>query len=920
MKQTVYLSKALRVWIGVFCILIMISIFPLRLFRRTVTVGESSAPRVISQVVNDEHSIRQYFVAQYNKIDSVSVYVSSIEGGRYMAIALQKNGYSSVCSRYIDLQNESLPGYVKVPLGVALEPGETYNFLLTGKLSSYSTARVNHDADTPPGTGTYLFDQESVPGVRLAAYLTYDLPLSKQSSLVLMGAVLVTGAVLSVLVSAFFRKKANLDTLLMTGDVVFYPLAILLTVGYLILFILNFPLRVFDKDPLEISFYAVGILIAGILSVYALYRFTREGRREDDLYGREWLSAALMALAIKYACDYVNGTYNLAHYISARQMMVCLLLMALTFFPIRILLHPAGLILAGVSTICSVLWARANWQVSEDELADLYHLETELTASIAILTVYVIACLVTESIIVKREKKSSAAGGTPYACGRKLPLYLLLSIATACVLIAFRNTRIWIPAMAALYTLIYLCARRTVYTGRWIYIVQSGVCIHFFGSLLYCLLHRGFQNYVFNRYGFVFSTVTVTAQYMTMVCAVVTAALFNRLRAYIADRQGEGVCNYNTGIRGFVRFVWRELMLLGIVTSYMIFTISRLITFVVVCLWVFLLLLQFLAGMKKETVQKSGAARNSRIKRCLRQMLLSAASIVLPVMLIFPAAFALQRTIPSLYADQDLLPAIEEVSGYAFYEDNLKTPPFLLGKAGPDSAAYIRIRRFYHIFSNRIWGAKSIFDWYHFDPNNYDDNHYQEYWINGAELPEEYLREKEEARRIAEGNLEKEAEGTAESSVLPVETEISQEDSSKTLDKATEKSDISNGRFEIYKSYLDNLNMAGHTEMSNENTANAHAHNIYLQVAFDCGIPVGILFLAWIGFTILGALVRYLKNECGKTDAEQKQVSVYMQVLSLSVSFAAAGLFDWNFHLANPCTLIFMTGIAPLVIMDGRKI
>lgn len=59
---------------------------------------------------------------------------------------------------------------------------------------------------------------------------------------------------------------------------------------------------------------------------------------------------------------------------------------------------------------------------------------------------------------------------------------------------------------------------------------------------------------------------------------------------------------------------------------------------------------------------------------------------------------------------------------------------------------------------------------------------------------------------------------------------------------AEEKKDYSNGRRDVWKLYMENLNMEGHPTMQPDKTI-AHAHNTYLQSAYDHGILFGIVFL-----------------------------------------------------------------------------
>ena len=60
--------------------------------------------------------------------------------------------------------------------------------------------------------------------------------------------------------------------------------------------------------------------------------------------------------------------------------------------------------------------------------------------------------------------------------------------------------------------------------------------------------------------------------------------------------------------------------------------------------------------------------------------------------------------------------------------------------------------------------------------------------------------------------------------------------------------DFSNGRLEIFRSYMDNWNATGHTEMGvllPDGSISVHAHNTYLQVIHDHGLIVGIYFLCF---------------------------------------------------------------------------
>lgn len=114
----------------------------------------------------------------------------------------------------------------------------------------------------------------------------------------------------------------------------------------------------------------------------------------------------------------------------------------------------------------------------------------------------------------------------------------------------------------------------------------------------------------------------------------------------------------------------------------------------------------------------------------------------------------------------------------------------------------------------------------------------------------------------------------------------------------------------IYEYYLLNLNMTGHLNEENgvyvtEMYFAPHAHNLYIQQAFDFGIPIGILFLVYV----VVCIVRLIKSV-----AESKSAFA-VGLLLLFVNGCVFGILEmmWtNGYLAF--TILFL---APLI--PGRK-
>lgn len=119
--------------------------------------------------------------------------------------------------------------------------------------------------------------------------------------------------------------------------------------------------------------------------------------------------------------------------------------------------------------------------------------------------------------------------------------------------------------------------------------------------------------------------------------------------------------------------------------------------------------------------------------------------------------------------------------------------------------------------------------------------------------------------------------------------------------------ELSNGRFDIYKLYFSRLNMTGHDNMviTENNVLYAHAHNTFLQVAYDHGIPCGIVFLLLGLVTFLRGVVYILRNK-------EEGVLVAAPVMFLII-FAVTGMAEWVFHPAIPLGFGVLFMVKPLL-------
>lgn len=210
-------------------------------------------------------------------------------------------------------------------------------------------------------------------------------------------------------------------------------------------------------------------------------------------------------------------------------------------------------------------------------------------------------------------------------------------------------------------------------------------------------------------------------------------------------------------------------------------------------------------------------------------------------------------------------------------------------------------------------GNPFYFDWE--KPNAYINA--KTPWEGGESLSETYIDIQKSLQMLFGRLLTNEAEGARESSrakeVLPGTLLVAKEVTGAMITNETVQK-YSNGRLDIFKAYAMQLTMTGHDTMSataENGEAIIHAHNSFLQVAFDFGIPVGILFLLLVAWAFIKALWR-------AWHVKDKNVYEILPVLVI-VGFEAASLFEWIYHLGNPLGFNFMLLLIPLMVKRNKR-
>ncbi len=308
------------------------------------------------------------------------------------------------------------------------------------------------------------------------------------------------------------------------------------------------------------------------------------------------------------------------------------------------------------------------------------------------------------------------------------------------------------------------------------------------------------------------------------------------------------------GKRPTLAGAYKELAVLGVSAVYLLFTLSRTGYLALFVTALVVIPTAFFAG---KTVP---------LKEKWRRFLKGMGCMFLSVLVSFPIVFTAQRTIPAVAADI----RAHEIEEF---------PVELVHGRDMDSYAYITIERFIQTFQMKVLGIPEencLNAFLFFSRADGESQYRSPYLENGG--------------RILLASTEDMAAAEQE-----------------------EEESYTNGRLYIFRQYYERLNRAGHDDMGiMEPDGNylAHAHNIYLQVAYDHGIFVGGVFLLLGIGTLLQAVLYYRRHR------QDRDCALFP--LALLLLFAVAGLTEWIFHPCCPIAYCLLLTLAPLLV-DIRK-
>jgi hypothetical protein len=860
MNKIINKSTAIKTIIIIIGVGIVLTIFPLRLWPQTIT---STIPRTSNETVGavtiDENA-EQKFVAEYGHMSKLRLYLAEGSTGHSFYLRMFDSEQRLMFEETVLIG--PVPGFHEILVDQNLIVEDEYTYVIQAKTESgypdigessllyLGMERVPED--DYPFAGPLYFDNFTMEGRNLAAEYDYTVPWQDGYSWLLVATILLVTFLSVAAIEIYYRKhpaKNNLIVAEQAIQAVFNPLIILLVVVSLVSIIL----QVHGEYLLDNIFFAAATLLFGGICWYGV-NHNRDGQPPivtKAIVRDNWpdyLQVVFFALALNACCDYMNALYSAQQKIGQSKQIIFFSLAVLAMMRRREIFRYVNLLYLTIAG--GLAYYRYDEQIKAgmDELSNnditIITLTTWVNFIGGLVALNVLLNVI--SRIIKKEMKPIS-----YVLGGPLLLFIAL-------LVVFRNEREW-PIVLAVCFVVYGLQCGAEKRGHIILNICRGVLLHFVWMVGYSLLFRPFATYRSIRFPMGFHTVTVTAIYLAMVVAAALAVFMAKYRQSPA-----------------LRNIWKEGVLLGVALSYEFLTMSRTGYLAVFVVAVFSLL--FLVPGKRKK-------RRANIVRVTGWLGLS-------FLLCFPIVFYLQRTIPALVSD----PHIYSIEDY--FQETTRGREI-------SSFQYVRIGRFIEVFAEGVLGRPELAtDIYHI-------NQREEQLVvtaDGTIMP----KDEADARGI-EGAItvkEKMEEALSESDMEEARNIQDSYDSYIGYDPNNPVEvvkDYSSGRIDIFKQYMAEFNMTGHDAsglVMPDGTSPYHAHNNYIQVAYDFGTLTGALFII-VGVIAFAQAFVYYRNNRGQS------LCAAFPMLAIVV-FSVVGITEVAVHFSNPVGFVLLLLVAPL--------
>lgn len=806
----------------VLALFVMSLIWPAGLFPVNQVSESAEEYSMISNPSDAEVFFRQEFAPTFDEVNSISVYIANDpEAMDTMLSVFRLYNTSGICLQEYSFQAEELelPGYVTVPITVKLTAGTTYFYTIQGLDGSLFSAYCKEEQKAPE-LGQLFYKEVPSGGQFLNTVFEYTRPMGMKRIL-FFDALTGLAAFLILILVSLLRDKAGEEKWRRAEGIGKTVLTVLAAAALAVSLYAIAIRRIFSRDGLNIAVLCAGTLIAAALLIYGIRKCPSEYdalSEEEKTKGQKaicFIRGILWAAVILSCCRNNNAMTDYEKGLYMREMITIIGILIVSYGSRKEIFNIPNILFSVLSVIGGYFYVSANSDHIE-------HIQTAVRTSFAAWSMVLVFIHFIYSAVKGRFRRFQQAS----------PFYILIVAAFWILCVVFAEGREWpltVLLVFSVWSVEFIISddRRQILED-----ICNGILLALLGTVIFCLYRRAYQYYILMRYAGIYFTVTATAVYL---CVPVCAAF-----ARLTDIRRVGIKK---------RIL--ELLLLGMVLSYMLFTISRtgLITVGVVGLFALFFPFKGQAG--------------GFVLRQLKHTGVILVSFLLCVVLFF----SMTRMIPA-------------INGNPFYFFLEKEWSFVSKDTAMDGPEYITVQRFGEMVIKRIFGLGGVYE------------------VTGDK------EETQEQTSIQTEPVTKQVQAeplqTAAEEPVPLEAQMPKEQEP--------VSDYSNGRLGIYKAYLSEIGLKGHQDMGIEVNGEMimHAHNTYIQTAYDFGLPVGIYFL----FVCLVTFIR----ACGLAYRWGAKNKYAILPLLIAAAFGVAAAFELVYLPSIPLGLAFLLMLPAMML------
>ena len=843
MNQSIKISRAVQYVLIAIAIIIFVGIWPTNMIHQTYVSKSNEMIAMESDPVSVERNVTQMFVGEGGELEAVELYVCNDMRGETITFRLYDATYSELFNTfYVVDEKQDFPGFVKIPVGYDLIKDQEYFFTLEGLSADMTVAYEERETSTSIVNGFMSYGGIEIQRYNVIIRYLYANPFTWWQ--ILLSAVLLSAvtAGLCQLVNWVFTHKLQ-NKSVKVQRVLQITLNPLIIIGTLISLYAIFPARKFSAGPFN---YAVNYLGVGLTALTLLFFVNYKRKHNRPIITLDFVKDRfpqwLQVIAIAGTIWYCFEYFNGLYDIHHA-------------YASRRIIIWFMLVIITTYTKKEVLniW-NLIWLIGGSVFGYFYakpyvgvpedELLYQLSAYVFLVSGFVIINMVMTIVKVIQKKIKPAKINIPFA---------VLFVVFWAALIIMRNTREWTWFFAALCG--FLIFRFMFWENRDQFIrnLCDGVLLNFLMMLVFSLAHRPYYYYIHHRYNMTYHTVTMTATHLTMSMGAAFVKLFAKWKK--AETKEETL---------------PELLLFGCISCYMVFTLSR-TGYLAAGAMIFAGLVGI--GFVYDQKMKIAALFFKRT-----------ALMLLSIVFMFPITFTATRIMPAVSND----PVIYD------FEHCIVT----MYKGTPTNHEYyMNIERFIAVFQSKVLGIGENVT------GKIEIPRMDSLYLAKAENHTGDLADMDSMP--AEFFYPASAEDENLYAILGDDMYLASADEQELLEPH-DNDDMSNGRFDIFKSYMDNWNLWGHDDMGvilQDGSLATHAHNIFLQVIHDHGLVFGIFFALFMVITGIMSIINVVKN---KKDAYQILIPV------LLAGFIVAGMVEWIFHPCNPYALVVFMGLSSL--------